>query len=63
MSQQLIDRSPDLKQLRDEGYDLSIKSSLLLIARIPYLNSSKEVRYGTIVCPLSLALNQASFLG
>lgn len=55
MSQQLIDRSPDLKQLRDEGFDLTIKSSLLLLRQIPYVNSQKQVCYGTLVTDLTLA--------
>lgn len=52
MSQQLISRSPDLKQLRDEGYDIEIRSGHLLVKSIPYVNSGKEVRRGTLVTPL-----------
>lgn len=52
MSQQLINRSPDLKQLRDEGYDIEIRSGHLLVKSVPYVNSKKEVRRGTLVTPL-----------
>lgn len=56
MSQQLINLNPDLKQLRDEGYDIEIKSrKYLLIKSVPYVNSSKEVKLGTLVSDLVLA--------
>ena len=55
MSQPLISRSPDLKQLRDEGYDIEIRSTYLLIKTVPYVNSSKEIKFGTLVSDLSLA--------
>ncbi len=54
MSQQLINRSPDLKKLRDEGYDIEIKSGHLLV-RVPYVNSAREVKLGTLVSELTLA--------
>lgn len=52
MSQQLINRSPDLKQLRDEGYDIEVRSGHLLVKSVPYVNSKREVRRGTLVAPL-----------
>lgn len=55
MSQQLIDRSTDLKRLRDEGFDLEIRSAYLLVKDVPYVTSSREVKRGTIVTPLTLA--------
>ena len=55
MSQQLISRSPDLKQLRDEGYDIEIKSTYLLIKSVPHVNSNKEIKFGTLVSDLILA--------
>src|SRR5438270_1704472 len=55
MSYKLINRSPDLKRLRDEGYDLAIRSGFLLVRDIPYLNSAKEVKRGTLVTKLILA--------
>lgn len=57
MSQQLIDHSPDLKQLRDEGYEIEVKGGYLLIHHIPYVNHSKEIKYGTLVSELSLSNN------
>lgn len=55
MSQQLISRSQDLKKLRDEGYDLEIKFNHLLTKSVPYVNSNKEIRYGTLVSALDIA--------
>lgn len=54
MSQQLISRNADLKRLRDEGYDIEVTSGHLVVKRIPYVNSKKEIRYGTLVSELSL---------
>lgn len=55
MLQQLINHSNDLKHLRDEGYDVEIKSNYLLIRHVPYVNSAKEIRFGTLVAELTLA--------
>lgn len=55
MSHQLINRSPDLKRLRDEGYDIEVKSGYLLVKSVPYVNSKKEVRRGILVSNLALA--------
>lgn len=46
MSVQLINHSPDLKRLMDEGYNLSIKNGILVIKDIPYVNNNKEVCTG-----------------
>lgn len=55
MSRKLISRSIDLKQLREEGYDLEIRSGFLLVKDVPYVNSEKEVKRGTLVSKLVLA--------
>lgn len=55
MSQQLISRSPDLKRLRDEGYDIEIRRGYLLVKNIPYVNVNKEIKRGTLVSELTLA--------
>jgi hypothetical protein len=55
MSQKPISHSPDLKRLRDEGYDLEIRSAYLLVKDVPYVNSSKQVKRGTLVSKLMLA--------
>jgi hypothetical protein len=55
MSRQLIDHSDDLRRLRDEGYELEVRESHLLIHHIPYVTSSRALKYGTLVSTLSLA--------
>lgn len=55
MSQQLINHSPDLKQLRDEGYEVQVRGGYLLIHHVPYVNHAKEIKYGVLVSELTLA--------
>jgi hypothetical protein len=55
MQHQLISLSPDLKQIRDEGYEIEINGGYICIHHIPYLNSNKEIIYGTLVTSLNLA--------
>lgn len=52
MSQQLINRSADLKQLREDDYDIEIRRGHLLLKSVPYVNSKREVRKGILVVPL-----------
>ena len=58
MLHKLIDHSPDLKKLKDEGYELQIKNSHVLINSVPYLNSKKQVSLGSVVVPLTIAGNR-----
>lgn len=56
MSQQLISRSPDLRRLRDEGYEVEISgSNYLLIHNVPYVTSTKAVARATLASELTLA--------
>lgn len=55
MSPQLINLSPDLKRLRDEGYDIEIRDGYLLLKSVPYVNARREIVYGVIVSTLDLA--------
>jgi len=55
MSQQLISRSRDLQRFRDDGYDVEIRSSYLLVKGVPYVNSAGQIKYGTLVSELTLA--------
>jgi tRNA A37 threonylcarbamoyladenosine dehydratase len=52
MSQKLISLNPDLKRLRDEGYEIEVKNAHLLVHGVPYVNSKREVAYGVLVTPL-----------
>ncbi len=52
MSQRLISLNHDLKQLRDEGYEIEVKKSHLLVHHVPYVNSSRQIAFGVLVTPL-----------
>jgi hypothetical protein len=54
VSPKLVDRSPDLQRLREEGFDLKIVGTHLLIRGIPYVNSAKEIGRGMLVTALEL---------
>lgn len=58
MSRKLISRSPDLLQLQNEGYNLEIRAAFLLVHEVPYLNSNREVKRGTLVTSLNLAADR-----
>ena len=55
----LVDHSPDLKRLRDEGYEIQINGTHILITNIPYVNSDKDIKFGTILSELTIAGQQA----
>lgn len=53
MSKQLISRSPDLQQLRNEGYDVDVRSNYLVVNGVPYATAEQKVAYGMLVSELS----------
>jgi hypothetical protein len=55
MQNALISRSPDLLRLRDEGYEVEVRSGHLLVHGVPYVNSTATVARGTLVSDLTLA--------
>lgn len=57
MSQQLVNHSTDLKRLRDDGYEIEIRSGFLLIHHIPYVNQARQVAFGTLISELTLSSN------
>lgn len=54
-----IDHSPDLKRLRDEGFEVSIRGTYVLVSGVPYLNSNRQVERGTLVSELTIAGDKA----
>jgi hypothetical protein len=51
-----IDRSPDLLQLRKDGYNIQVtKGALLVVQDVPYVNNKREIVRGTLVSNLDLA--------
>lgn len=57
MSQQLINHSPDLKRLRDEGYEIEVCGGYLLIHHIPFVDQNRQIQYGVLVSTLTLSGN------
>jgi hypothetical protein len=57
VSQKLVDRSPDLKRLRNEGFDLQVVGTHLLVKSVPYVNGAKEVKRGVLVSTLEFEQN------
>jgi len=55
MSRQLINRSPDLRALQDDGYEVEILSGHLVVRNVPYVDAIKQVRRGILVSVLDLA--------
>jgi len=54
MSQKLINHSPDLKRLRDEGLNIEVRNGFLLVHEVPYVNSERKIKYGVLVSDLDL---------
>ncbi len=61
MSQQLINHSPDLKRLRDEGYEIEVRGGYLLIHHIPFVDQNKKIQYGVLVTTLHDIQNHVIF--
>lgn len=55
MSQELISRSPDLKRLRDEGYEIEVRSGFLLVTHVPFVAPNRQVQFGILISTLDLA--------
>lgn len=54
MSNKLVNRNPDLKRLRDEGYEIEVRGGHLIAHHIPYVNSNSEVKIGKLISTLVL---------
>jgi len=54
MSAALISRSPDLKQLDEEGFELEVRGGFLLVHAVPYVKADQTLARGILVCELTL---------
>ncbi len=54
MSHQVISHSREIKQLRNEGFEVEIRGAYLLLHHVPYLDSSQRVKYGTLVTDVQI---------
>lgn len=55
MSRKPISHSPDLRRLREDGYDIDVRSAYLIMRDVPYVNARQEVKKGILVSTLHLA--------
>jgi molybdopterin/thiamine biosynthesis adenylyltransferase len=55
MSAELMNLSPDLRRLRDEGYSVETRSNFILVHDVPYVTSNKTISFGSLVSTLTLA--------
>ena len=61
MSQELISRNRDLMALRDDGYNINVRSGHLVVYDIPYVDSDRRVRRdGILVSALELIGDETS---
>lgn len=63
MSLELINRSSDLKRLREEGYFVQIQGGFLLLGEVPYVNAQRQVRTGTLISSLTMAGDVTQYAG
>lgn len=54
MLQRLLDHSEDLRKLVNEGYELEVKGTLILVHHIPYVTKNQDIEYGSLVTNLML---------
>lgn len=54
MSAAVINLNPDLKRLRDEGYELEIRDAFAIVRNVPYLDHNLSVQRGILVSSLGM---------
>lgn len=55
MSRQLFSLNADLQRLRDAGYFVQVRGSLLVMREVPYVDANRQVRRAALVTPMDLA--------
>ena len=55
MSHALISRNADLQNLLDDGFEIEIVGSYLVVHSIPYVNATSEIKFGRLISDLDLA--------
>lgn len=59
-----LSRSPDLKQLRDEGYEVAItEHGHLVISHVPYIGIDRKISFGQLVSTLNVVGDVAQYAG
>ena len=55
MSSSLISRSPDLGRLLADGYEVEVRGAYLLVHHVPFVNTTRQVKFGTLASDLTLS--------
>jgi hypothetical protein len=59
-----LSRSSDLKQLRDEGYEVAItEHGHLVISHVPYIGADRQIAFGQLVSTLNIVGDIAQYAG
>ncbi len=58
-SHQRINLSPDLKKLRDAGYDIEVVAGFLIMRDVPYVTAQKEIKLGILASNLTVVNDRA----
>ena len=59
-----LSRSPDLKRLRDEGYEVTItEHGHLVISQVPYVGIDRQISFGQLVSTLNVVGDVAQYAG
>ena len=54
MWERVISLNPDLKRLRDEGYELEVRAGYAIVHSVPYLDEQGNIQRGVLVSELEL---------
>jgi hypothetical protein len=63
MSQRTIDLNPELKRLRDEGFNVYMVGAYLVVDDVPYVGSDRTVKIGRLITDLPLSGDLISGMG
>jgi ThiF family len=55
MSHRLLARSPDLRRLVEEGYEVEVRGGYLVVGHVPYVDTERNAQFGELVFELTLA--------
>lgn len=55
MSRRPIARSPDLTRLQNEGYNIDVRGSYLLVREVPFVGADRSIGRGTLISRLELS--------
>lgn len=63
MSSELISHSPDLKRLRDEGYEVALSAGYVVVTGLPYVTASRTIMTGILMKAYTVAGDRVAISG